>query len=218
LRRRLIGRHPGKPACGRPADGNARVVARQIGKFSGILDAGDDMPDTAAREAVEEIVAVQQSRRRNDHDPELHRRQHAFPQRRHIAEHQQQAVAAADAEAAQPVGDPVRPLGELGKGEPGFAAPLIDEPQTRAVVATRHRVEIIERPVEPVEHRPAKIAVGSLVIPAMGEQEIARLEKSRRRHAHSLPKVHPEIIAQASLARAAYRAKRDGCMLPCTEK
>src|SRR5882724_5158622 len=176
------------------------------------------MAHTAARETVDEVVAVQQGRRRNDHGAELHRRQHAFPQWRDIAEHQQQAVAAADAEATQVIGNPVRPFGELGEGELGFAAAFIDEPQTRAVVAARHQVEIIERPVEPIEHWPAKIAVGPLVIPAMGEQEIARLEKSRRRHARSSQTLNPEIIAQASLARAAYRAKPYWCMLQCTEK
>jgi hypothetical protein len=208
LRRRLVGRLPGKPARRRPADDDARVVAWQIGEFSGIVGAGHDMPHTAAREAVVEIIAVQQGRRWNDHGAELHRRQHAFPQRCDIAEHQQQAVAAADAEGTQPVGDPIRPLGEFGKGELGFAAAVIDKPQTRAVVAARHRVEIIERPVEPVERRPAEVAIGPLVIPAMGEQEIARLEKSRRRHARSSRRFACKraMIAQAGGARPAYRA------------
>jgi hypothetical protein len=79
LRRRLVGRLPGVPPRGRAADGNARVVARQIGKFSGLVGAGPDLADPAAIEPVDEIVAVQQGGRGDDDRTQFHRRQHAFP-------------------------------------------------------------------------------------------------------------------------------------------
>ena len=55
----------------------------------------------------------------------------------------------------------------------GDTAVFIDEPQTRAVVAARHRVEIIERPVEPIELRPCKVTDGDGIVFPMPQQKIA---------------------------------------------
>jgi hypothetical protein len=52
---------------------------QRVGEFAGVVGAGDDMADLATREAVDEIIAVQQSRRRDDYGAQFHRRQHAFP-------------------------------------------------------------------------------------------------------------------------------------------
>ncbi len=145
------------------------------------------MAGSAAIEAVDEIIARQQRRRRDHDGAQFHRRQHHLPQRHDIAEHQQDAVAAPDPERPQMVRDPVRPLGYLGKAQPLLAAALVDDPQREAVIALRHRVEIVERPVEPVEHRPAEIAVRGLVIGAMGQQEVARFEELGCRHRFTLP-------------------------------
>ncbi len=46
------------------------------------------------------------------------------------------------------------------------------------MVATREGVEVIERPVELIELRPAEIAVRGLVVFALREQELARRQKS----------------------------------------
>ena len=64
---------------GNHADGDARVVARQIVEFGGGIGRGNYMADAAARETVGEIVAREQHRRRHDHGAELHSRQHGFP-------------------------------------------------------------------------------------------------------------------------------------------
>lgn len=60
--------------------------------------------------------------------------------------------------------------------------------ETRAIIVLRHRVEIIERPIKPIQHRPAEIAAGAFVFPAMSKQKVTRFEKSRRRHARSSQK------------------------------
>ena len=73
------------------------------------------------------------------------------------------------------VGEPARPLGQFGKAQPGFAATLVDNPQTGTVVARRHRVEIIERPVEPIEDRPAELPISRLVIVTVSKQKVPRL-------------------------------------------
>ena len=57
--RRVVTRFPAMPAGGCPADGDPRVVASEVGEFAGVVGAGDDMADLAAREAIDEIVAVQ---------------------------------------------------------------------------------------------------------------------------------------------------------------
>src|SRR3954465_11113527 len=41
---------------------------------------------------------------------------------------------------------------------------------------------MVERPVEPVQRRPAKLAVGALVIRAVGDQKIPRGKKFGGRH------------------------------------
>ena len=180
LRGCLVGFLVSHPARHGAADGDPRIVARQVGEFGGDVGTGDDVADAAAGKAIGEIVAGEQHGRRHDHGAELHRRQHAFPQRHDIAEHQQDAVAAADAEAAQRIGDAVRALAQLGEGELGLARILVDQPQRRLPIAARHRIEIIERPVEAVELRPAEIAVGGRVILAMAQQKFARREEGCR--------------------------------------
>jgi hypothetical protein len=86
------------------------------------------------------------------------------------------------------IGDPARPFGEFGERQFGLAPALIDDPQTRTIIALRHRVKIIERPVERVQDRPAEIAISRLVILAVGKQEIPRLNEGRRRHTGSSQK------------------------------
>ena len=180
LRRRVVAFFVRHPAGRRAADGDACVIAGQLGEFRRDVGGGDDVAHAAAREAVGKVVAREQHGRRHDHRAELHRRQHAFPERGDIAEHEQNTVAAAHAESAQRVGDAVRTFAQLRKGELGLARILVGEPQRRALVATCHAVEIIERPVEAVELRPLEIAVSGGIVLAMADEEITRREKRRR--------------------------------------
>src|SRR6202030_2612330 len=50
----------------------------------------------------------------------------------------------------------------------------------RLRIVARHRIEVIERPVEAVELRPAEIAVGGRVVLAMAQQKFARREERCR--------------------------------------
>ena len=114
------------------------------------------------------------------HDAELHGREHRLPQRRHVGQHEQQPVAAARAAAAERVGDPVAPRGELGEREPHVGRVVGHEPERGAVVARGVGVEPVQRPVEAVEDGPAEVAVGVGVPVAMREQELARVEEGLR--------------------------------------
>ncbi len=174
-----VARREGVPSGRSAADGDARVVAGKIDEFRRIGDRGDDVPHPPAREAVGEVVARQQRRRRHDDGTELHRRQHAFPERRDIAQHQQQPVAAADAEPAKIVGDAVRPLAERGKGNLRLTAALIDDPQRRPLVTARDPIEMVERPVEAIEHGPAETAIGGGVVRPALQQEVAHFRERR---------------------------------------
>ena len=123
--RRAIGREIGavlqqvgvvEPAGRRAANRDAHGVLAAADEFVDLGAIGDDKAGASARETVVDVGAAE-LRRRGDHDEaELHRRQRRDPQRRDVAEHQQQPVAALGAERAQAVGEPRGGLGELGEG------------------------------------------------------------------------------------------------------
>jgi hypothetical protein len=60
--------------------------------------------------------------------------------------------------------------------------------ETRPTIALRHRVEIIERPSKPIEHRPEEIAIGAFVFLAMGEQKVTRFAFRQRLLSQASPK------------------------------
>ena len=92
------------PALGRDADRDALGALAATDEFARVRAVGDDEARAASREPIVDVGAGE-LRRRGDHDEaELHRRQRRNPQRRDIAEHQQQAIAALGAERAQAVG------------------------------------------------------------------------------------------------------------------
>ena len=157
---------PVAPARRRAADGDTRQQAgaaplelRRGGRL------GDDEAHAAARQPVIDVGVVELRRRRDDHQAELHRRQQRDPQRRDIAEHQQQPVAALGAERAQAVGDPRRSLRQFGEGI--GLGPLAEQRQRRprAVLARgEFAVEPVERPVEAIEFRPGEFRFGGRII------------------------------------------------------
>ena len=136
------------------------------------------MPHLPALEAVAQVVGGQQRGGRDQHRAELDRRQHGFPQRQFVAEHQQDAVAAPHAQAAQVVGDLVRSHGELAERALRLAAVLADDPQGGRIGQcriARHRVEMVERPVEFGQRRPVELAHRSGLVGAQAQQQIAGL-------------------------------------------
>ena len=109
-RRRSVALFERSPALQLLADNNPRIIARQVGEFRCRFRIGDHVPNLSAREAVAKIVARQQRGCRHDHGAKLHRGQHAFPERRHIAEHEKYAIAPTYTDFAQRIGDLVRSL------------------------------------------------------------------------------------------------------------
>ena len=176
------------PAFDRLADGDARQVLAEAVEFAGFRRCRDDVPRPPAFEPVGEIDRRQQRRRRNDHRAELHRRQHRLPQRHYVAEHQQHPVATLHPQAAQPVGDPVRPVRKFRERDPRRA--VADDFQRRLVGAAAARqfgVEPVERPIEIRRIGPAKVTISGRVIGAIRDQKVpCRLEVSRR-HGPLLP-------------------------------
>jgi hypothetical protein len=182
LGRLLVGLLELLPARHCPADRRARVVARQAGELVGVRVADDHVPHLTPVEAVAQVVGSEQRRCRRQYRAELDRRQHRVPQRYFVAEHHQDAIATLDALAAQPVGDLVRALRHLRIGHLLFRAVLVHHPQRRPVVALRHHVEVIQRPVELGQLRRLVIAIRGLVVRAVRLKEIACLDESRIRH------------------------------------
>ena len=91
-----------------------------------------------------------------------------------VAEHQQHAVAASCAELAQEVGDLRFERADSSANEPDrLVAVLVDDVQRRRLVAARHRIEVVERPVEVVERRPPERPKGRFIVGAMLQAEIA---------------------------------------------
>ena len=115
---------------------------------------GDHRLRAAARHAVTQIGRHHQCRRGNDRAGQLDRRQHQLPQVRHVAEHQQDAVAATQAERAQVVRQAIRALPQLLERLTHVAAAVADDAQRRARVVPGNDVEPIERPVEVLRPRP----------------------------------------------------------------
>ena len=177
------------PTGGRLADGDPRVVALDLGELAGIARSCDDVADVAALEAVEQLVVADHRRCRHDDGAELDRRQHHLPERHDVAEHQQEAVAAADTVAAQEIGHLVGALGEFAERQLRLARVAGRHPQRRPVVAAGVDVEPVERPVEGLELGPAKAGVRPVIVLAVGDEELACLPKCvcRRHRCHLHP-------------------------------
>ena len=160
------------------------AVARQAGALGDLVLVGHDHARTAALDAVGQLLAGEQRRRRDHDDAQLHGRQHDLPQRRHVVEDEQEMVAAPEPLLAQIVGDLVRARGQLGKGE--FRLPArrhIDDPERAAILAVggvrQLGIEPVERPVERHGIGPLEPGHGLVVGGPVGEQELAGLSESR---------------------------------------
>src|SRR6185295_85941 len=87
--------------------------------------------------------------------------------------HEKDAVAAPDAEPAQPVGDLRRASRELRERARVLAAVLSDDPERQRIVSGGERVEVVEGPVERREPGPAEFADGRQVVETVREEEVA---------------------------------------------
>ena len=122
--------------------------------FDTLAALGDDMPDASAIDAVLKISSREQRRRRCHDDAKLDRGEQRLPERHFVAEHQQQAVAASCAEAAQEVCDAIRRRRQFREGPDRLRAVFFDNVQGGTIVAGGDGIEVVERPVEVLLSRP----------------------------------------------------------------
>jgi hypothetical protein len=100
--------------------------------------------------------------------------EHALPERHAVPQHEQYMIAAADALRGEPAGHLTRPLGHVPEGDPLLGAISLDQPECDGLrLLDGDPVEPVGRPVEPFELGPAELAVGPLIVLALGEQEVA---------------------------------------------
>ena len=119
--------------------------------------------------------------RRDQHEAELHRRQHRRPQFGNDAEHHQETIAALRAERAQAVGEPRRFARKLGEGPRLDALADHLERDLPPMLSGRELgVEPFERPVERMRARPGEGGARAIIVVAEFEQTVARLAERQR--------------------------------------
>ncbi len=177
LRRLIVGLLVRDPSLGLAIDDDAGVIAGNTGKTIDRSGSGDDVASVAALEPVAQVFHGEKRRGGNDDGSQLHGRQHDLPDGDHVGQHDHQAVAAADATLAQEVGYLVGTSRHLLEAQLQFRAAFVQNPERGFLVALGIGIEVIQRPVEPGELRPAEFAVGGLVVFTMAEEEVARGEE-----------------------------------------
>ena len=198
--RTRVGRHENLRACGRiaivgPAGGRAavRAATRVAGQDAAdareccgrqFADArlpggvGQDPAHLAALDAIGQIGTRQQGGGRNDHRTDLDRRQHGLPERDFVAQHQQDAITGTRAAPDQKVGDLRGTTRQFGVAQLGLGARLLDDMQGRCRVVARHRIEVVDCPVEAIKPGPGEGGVGRRMIGAQREQLVAGGKKA----------------------------------------
>ena len=173
----------------------------------------DQIFRVAPLEPVGNVGLAQRRHGRDQHEAELHRREHRRPQFGDNAEHHQDTVAAPGAERAQAVGETRRIEGELGEG-PRLHA-LADDLQRRLLSMLAGRklsVEPFERPVELTRARPGEGGARAVIVQAQLEQTVARFAEgqglgSRARRGEGARDMRP-IVTRLAVGQCVGRADR----------
>ncbi len=174
------------PAAGRgrpgaDADRHPGPVPRDLGEPGGVAVLGDHVPDVAAGHPVGQVLRAEQGAGRDDDHAELHRGQDDLPQRRDVAQHQQQPVTPPGAEAAQPVGHLVGARGHLAVADPGGRVPVGHDAQRVAVrVLGRDHVEPVQGPVELIQLRPGELGQRGRVVRTVAQQKVPGVAEDLR--------------------------------------
>ena len=135
------------------------------------------MSYAATRNSIPQIVTRKKTGGRNQDHTQLDCREHDLPQRRFVAEHDQEVITTFHVMRAQPVRDLVGTSSERREGQATLCTRFLDNPQRRILVANSHRVEVIERPIELGDARPYEAFARAVVVHALSEKEVARLEE-----------------------------------------
>ena len=155
------------------------------GELGQVLGAGHGPRGAGARHAVLEVPGGH-LRGGGHHDhPQLDAGEHELPQLHLVVQHQDEAVAAAQALRGEPVRHPAGGRGELGEGAFGAAPVVLGDDQRRHVRAGRvlgQAVEPVEAEVEVLEAGPLELGAGALIVGLALDQQVAgRAEHLRRR-------------------------------------
>lgn len=117
----------------------------------------------------------------------LHQGKHRLSQLDLITEHQHHVVAAPDAKRLEVRRDLVGAMRHIVIGPRRRSAISFDDDQSRAIIASRDRVEPVSRPAEPVAQlRPLELLLGPGAVPVTGAAGLAPLGTARSRSS-SLP-------------------------------
>src|SRR5262249_47759462 len=100
-----------------------------------------------------------------------------LPQRGHVAEHEQNPIAAPHTERAQVRGEEVGAAAQLVEREADIEPALVDDPERGPRVATGDDIEPVERPVEIVRTRPAEATARGCIVGAVCEEKVAPVTK-----------------------------------------
>ena len=140
------------------------------------------MADAAAFDAVLQVPGGEQRRGRTEDGANLHRGERDLPQLGDVAEHDEDPVSAPDAVPAKKIGGAARTVAHVRERvRPGLAI-VGHHVQRDPIVVVRKHVEVVERPVEPVEHRPRELAGRGGAIVAVPQQQLPRPPESRLAH------------------------------------
>ena len=135
----------------------------------------------ASREPVGDVGWPERRHGRDQHEAELHRREHRRPKFGNDAEHHQEPVAALGAQRAQAVGETGRFQPEIGEGPrlDALADDLEGDPLAMLALGELG-VEPFERPVELARARPGESGARAVIVVLELEQPLARLAEGER--------------------------------------
>jgi hypothetical protein len=138
--------------------------------------------DAAALDAIPQVSGGQQRRGWTEDGAELHRGERDLPELGDVAEHDEDSVSATNAPAAQKIGSAIRSFAHLRERVRPGGTVVGDNVQRGAMVGAGEDVEVVERPVEPVEHRPRELAGRGDRIVAVPQQQLPRSQERGLAH------------------------------------
>ena len=171
------GRRIGLPAGHRRPDADAGEAGIQTGATLRVGAAHHQVGDAPALHPILQIGVAEQSGGGHHHGAQLEGAEQRLPQRHLVAQHHQDAFAAAHTLGAQEIGGAIRRLAQLGEAVALFPALGVEAPQRRTGMLLCKAIEMVQRPVELFQLRPAEIADGGGVVGAMAQQEVPRFAK-----------------------------------------
>ena len=163
------------------ADRDARHALRKPREFVRVRAMRDQIFRLAAFDPVGDVGLAQRRHRGDQHEAELHRREHRRPQFGDHAQHHQETIATLGPERAQTVGEARRFEAQIGERS-GLDALADDLERDFTPMLSRRElgVEPFERPVELMRTRPGEGGARAVIVVAELEQTVARLAEGQR--------------------------------------